>query len=96
MDLSNGFTAFEVIAQDNTPKGGAVTATLYENGFVGTPTPLLSVSTASAPGIVQFAQTPDGDIMLNPADFMYWIEIRMTRTAAANVTVYASGLVTNI
>jgi hypothetical protein len=97
---SDFFDILRMLAEDNTPTGGAVTLTLYEQkiGFYdypfGSPTALLSVSTVSGPGL----QTPESDLLnvtngtLDPVNFMYWIEIKLTRKTAANPIVYAASL----
>jgi hypothetical protein len=89
----NYFNWLQVVADDNTASG-SVTATLYRQDILNPapPVAMYSVTTANQAG-VQIASNAGLDDSLNEYQYVYWIEVKLSRSSSsANVTVYSVAL----
>ena len=88
----NYFNWMQIVAEDNTSTG-SITATLYRQNILvpSAPVAMASVTTSNQAG-VQIAAT-DLDDTLDEYTYVYWIEVRLSRSSSASmVTAYSVAL----
>ena len=91
-DEQNYFNWMQIVAEDNTSTG-SITATLYRQDILSPSAPVAmgTVTTTNQAG-VQIAYTSLDD-SLNEYQYVYWIEVRLSRTSSAStVTAYSVAL----
>ena|SRR5262245_37763550 len=88
----NYFNWLQIVAEDDTTTG-SITATLYRQDILNpsAPVAMASVTTGNVAG-VQIASTSLDD-SLNEYQYVYWIEVRLSRSSTAStVTAYSVAL----
>ena len=88
----NYFNWLQIVGEDNTSTG-SITATLYRQNILSpsAPVAMASVTTTNQAG-VQIASTSLDD-SLNEYTYVYWIEVRLSRSSSAStVTAYSVAL----
>jgi len=88
----NYFNWMQIVGEDNTSTG-SITATLYRQNILApsAPVAMASVTTTDKAG-VQIASV-DLDDTLDEYTYVYWIEVRLSRSSSASmVTAYSVAL----